>query len=618
MTRKSPLSVVLLLCLSIYLPNTSAQEAVEETPSGVWTSTDALGRKLPTFEQVGPKRPDKFIGIFYWTWHDPMNARGEPINNQLITQLYPEAINDYNHPVWKQPGVANHHWNEPLFGYYRTTDPWVLRRHAQMLADAGVDLIVFDATNGSVTWKESYDVLFEVFEKARQDGVRVPRFAFMLAFGPWPHAQEALQKIYDDIYKPGRYKDLWFQWKGKPLVMAYPDNIPDPMRSFFTFRPGQPVYATGPERPDHWGWLENFPQHGFAKTETGGFEQVTVGVAQNATLTLWPAAMNSTDEVLGRGYTKAHGPNHSPDAIARGLNFQEQWERAHELDPELVFVTGWNEWIAGRAKEWQGTSNAFPDQFNNEYSRDIEPVRGSFGDNYYHQLITNVRRFKGMDPAPKPSGPKAIAIDGRFDDWTDVQPEYRDHRGDTLHRNHPGYGKKIVYTNTTGRNDLVAMRVARDEAENVYFYVRTAAPITPPKGTESGWMTLYVDLDRDPSTGWEGYDLVVNRLEPLPEKGASENDGPSTPLSWTATVECGKDGQNWQTIGGVPARCTGNELELFLPRSLLRDKDLPLNFEFKWGDNVRPRGEVMRFYIDGDAAPDGRFRYIYSDEPKKL
>ena len=31
-----------------------------------------------------------------------------------------------------------HYWGEPQYGYYLSADPWVLRRHAQLLADAGV------------------------------------------------------------------------------------------------------------------------------------------------------------------------------------------------------------------------------------------------------------------------------------------------------------------------------------------------------------------------------------------------------------------------------------------------------------------------------------------------
>ena len=32
-------------------------------------ATDALGRKLPTFEEVGAPRKGKYVGLFYWTWH---------------------------------------------------------------------------------------------------------------------------------------------------------------------------------------------------------------------------------------------------------------------------------------------------------------------------------------------------------------------------------------------------------------------------------------------------------------------------------------------------------------------------------------------------------------------
>lgn len=31
-----------------------------------------------------------------------------------------------------------------------------------------------------------------------------------------------------------------------------------------------------------------------------------------------------------------------------GYNFQEQFDRALNIDPDMLFITGWNEWIAGR------------------------------------------------------------------------------------------------------------------------------------------------------------------------------------------------------------------------------------------------------------------------------
>ena len=44
----------------------------------------------------------------------------------------------------------------------------------------------------------------------------------------------------------------------------------------------------------------------------------------------------------------------------------------------------------------------------------------------------------------------------------------------------------------------------------------------------------------------------------------------------------------------------------------LRDASKPLHVEFKWADNVQQPGQIEDFAINGDAAPNGRFNYIYS------
>jgi hypothetical protein len=36
-----------------------------------WVATDALGREQPGIDEAGPVREDKWVGIFYWTWHVP-------------------------------------------------------------------------------------------------------------------------------------------------------------------------------------------------------------------------------------------------------------------------------------------------------------------------------------------------------------------------------------------------------------------------------------------------------------------------------------------------------------------------------------------------------------------
>ena len=146
--------------------------------SDSWAATDALGRKVREYKDAGDKKKDKFIAMFYWTWHQGNDDTTYQVKNiSEIVRKYPEAMKDYNHPAWgdKRPGFF--FWEQPLLGYYKTTDPWVLRKHAEMLADAGVDAVFFDCTNGSLTWEDSYEALMKTWDQAQKDGVNVPKIA---------------------------------------------------------------------------------------------------------------------------------------------------------------------------------------------------------------------------------------------------------------------------------------------------------------------------------------------------------------------------------------------------------------------------------------------------------
>ena len=745
---KSYLIILLILLPQIILPQNW------KVNSNYWTATDALGRKTPHHSDVGSKNSGKYIAMFYWTWHTDNLADFSPVMN--ITEIlneYPEATNNADHSAWKGIWGGVFWWDEPLFGYYRTTDEWVLRKHGEMLADVGVDVVFFDCTNGSFTWKTSYKKLLQVWDQARIDGVRTPQIAFLLPFSETDGALTSIKELYHDLYQPNLYKDLWFIWKGKPIIMAYPgmlapkkgdtagmqftanspfsaidvtcpswsnnignltlklfkwkfsyfitvvdtpiaektfvnfsDNehlllsfeiqqpgdylwqlskgtetvgvwkytdsndstvsffngqvvtgnyesriyyttgsvfnplttgtthVPvqispgtsqafvDSIKNFFTFRPGQPDYVNGPSRNDHWGWLENYPQHGYVGSQSTGYEQVTVGVAQNARDASGGHcyAFNAPG-AYGRSYTHVNGQDPRPDAYLYGLNFSEQWDRAFELDPELVFITGWNEWIAGRHENWPPSNPykpfAFPDQYDWDKSRDIEPVKawGNKGDVYYIQLVNKIRKFKGMDRQDTVSVEKTINI-GVFDGWADVRPEYWHYKGNTLHRNHKGQGDQLVYVNNSGRNDIVLAKVARDK-NFIYFYVETAENLTPK--TDPNWMRLFIDIDRDKTTGWEGYDYVINRTSP----GDSAN------------VEMSIKEWNWTKVGSAAYAITGKTLELKVKRSTFKlPNEGELAFEFKWSDNSQQDGNIMDFYANGDAAPGGRFNFVFTTE----
>lgn len=572
-----------------------------------WTALDGLGRTLPTYAEVGPPRPGKFVGMFYFLWLGQHGVNG-PYDITRILEKDPGAMQKPDSPLWGAPGQM-HHWGEPEFGYYISDDEWVYRKHALMLSEAGIDTVFFDVTN-QATYPRSYLALCRAWSQIRKEGGKTPQIAFLTPFGD---PARVVRTLYEDFYHPGLYSDLWFRWEGKPLILAdsgliTPDRLAQPgtkpgaaadldrrIHQFFTFRKPQPDYFTGPTGPEQWGWLEVYPQHAFYKTP-GVPEQVTVGVAQNAVDGKLSVLSNPRSH--GRSFHDGVEPGPAGQDFA-GRNFAEQWRRALQIDPSFIFVTSWNEWVASRFgsdSPFYGSGPVtFVDEFDHEFSRDIEPVVGGHTDAYYYQLIANVRRFKGVRPPPAASGPITIAIDGDFGKWKKVQPEYRDSPFDTTPRNHPGWGSAGIYRNNSGRNDFVTLKVAHD-ARYIYFYARTREPITP--FNDPGWMLLAIDTGRPGHPGWEGFDYLVNRNVTGPR---------------TTSLEKSAGGWSWQPVSWLRYRVKGSEMELAIPRRSLglSGASRPLRFDFKWMDNVDAEHDILNLYRSGDTAPDGRFRYHY-------
>jgi hypothetical protein len=563
-------------------------DAVCQTPTDnyadTWVAVDALGRKVGY--QTDP-RPDRKIAMFYFLWLGPEAHGGGPWDISRILAMDPNAINDRDSPLWGPVGRA-HHWGEPLFGFYNSSDPWVLRKHAEMLADAGVDVVIFDTSN-KATYPGSYLALMEAYAAERADGNRTPDIAFLTPFG---NPASTVTQLWKDIYSKGLHKDLWFMLDGKPLILADPAKVDPALKDNFTFRKPQPSYFEGPTGPNMWSWLEVAPQHVFMNA-AGEKEQMSVGVAQNAADGKLNAMSNPRS--LGRSYS--HGKwQTGMDAELHGYNFAEQWENALKQDPKFIFVTGWNEWIAGRFNEFAGYTAPviFVDEFDQEHSRDIEPMKGGHGDDYYYQFIEYARRYKGSRKPSQAGGEKTIDLAGSFQQWDSVVPEYRDEAGDTYMRNSPGYNSSTRLTNQTGRNDLITMKVTRDAA-NIYFYARTKEKITP--STDPNWMTLFIDADRDHKTGWEGYDFLLNH--------SVKNDH-------TTVLEKTRNGWNWEPVCDVEYRVDGNQIMLKVPREALGLIKEPIEFEFKWADNWQQDNSIDEFTVNGDAAPPGRFNYLYT------
>ena len=288
-------------------------------------------------------------------------------------------------------------WDLPLCGPYLSDDETVLRYHAELLRDAGVDFVFVDWSNNTnydpATMRdkradfrmieEATDKMFDVW--ATVEGA--PKICIFL--GPGHTGQESVdngnhQKKADQVWRdyvtnPDR-ADLYFNYEGKPLVICYgatPTQYgADPAQKWdddrFTVR-----WITGYvgqqtnlfkgrtlQSKLYWSWEERG-----AQTYTvlnGKVEAVTVSAATR------PQGNEGSD-----GYIPASGREN-------GATFKRQFQRACDLGAGIVLIVSWNEWTTG-------------EQPTVEISKDIEPsqVHGTF---YYDLMREQIKKFKGQIP----------------------------------------------------------------------------------------------------------------------------------------------------------------------------------------------------------------------------
>lgn len=570
---------------------------------GNLTAVDHLGRKLPEYGEVPEKRDGKTVGLFYYLWHGYHGTQG-PYDITEILKRDPNAMMNADSPAWPP---AEHtpmlHWGEPMFGYYVSTDPWVLRRHVEMFITAGVDVLFFDVTNG-FTYKKCFFKLFEILREYNNKGFKAPKVCFYTAPAIRGCGTGNLAELWECLYEPMLYSDLWFYWKGKPLIICHSiRSLPDRVREFFTWR--APTWRE-PEQPCTWAWEGN-PQK-VAVDENGVPEEIAVNVSRvdcdpnynsdGMTVGMGSAAYGVP--VMGRSWHNGHKDTRE-NASHYGFLFEEQARYALEKDPPVAFLCQWNEWLVPfltqKTNTLYGMGNRpihLQDEFNEEYSRDLEPMRGGYGDAYYLHMIAFIRRFKGLEAPAVADKMYRFDPNDAFAGWDGVYPIYREMTGDIAPRDWHGYDAVGRYTNYTGRNEFSVLKAAVDETK-IRFYAACQSVISAPAPED--WMTLYIKTQNDALPNWEGYHFAVNRTAPKQNRASLE--------------AVAVDGTyRWKSIGEAEIRVCENRIVLILERAALGLSESNVRLEFKWTDNMQEH-TVAEFYQNGDAAPRGRLNYLF-------
>ncbi len=592
-------------------PTEAPTEEETEAPKPERTVTDMYGdgynmNMLVGFDEYGrsltpvsSRKEDKEVGIFYFLW---LGQHGAP-EIYDISKILPEHGKDvlfHTDDRKVSPAGQFHWWSQPLYGYYNSSDEWVIRRHMELLTQAGVDFLVFDVTN-CFTYQAVAEKVMKVISELRAEGWDAPQITYMT------HSRsiQTIKTLYNDVYKKELYPESWYRVDGKPMMIGYqdesddlreaaergdssykPGDLPQELRDFFYMREVLWPYESGDGVDKAWPYTEwKYPQP--MRTD-----MISVSIATHPAL---PFSFSLTHEGRmnwGRGYDPRKKQNSAEGAMS-GTFFDYQWRTVLLRDPRFVMITGWNEWVA--QKNLYEGEYCFVDGVDLEYSRDAEPMKGGYEDAYYIQMMYYIRQFK-YNPAEgmiADTVRKTVDVNGAATQWDDVNAVYRRVGKDDGTRNSVGGAPTMKYTQEAVRNNITEVKVTND-TENLYFYIKCESDIVT--ADEANWMNLFIGLGTSPAVkGWESYDFAINRTR-NGSAAAIETLNPDytgTVLEATATY----------TV-------QGNVMQIAIPRAAL-GLDQGGDFYFKVADGVADPAEIMDYYATGRSLPMGRLSYLY-------
>ena len=284
-----------------------------------------------------------------------------------------------------------HYWAKPALGYYCSSNREVIRTHMTQLYTAGVDFIILDHTNLNYSLKNSPDewhrmvdapmiALFETIMEMRAEGLGTPYVVVWVGGGG---DAQLYQYLYDSYYGQEKWADCFVYWEGKPfLLTTFYHDAANPAPEQYTVRcMGGLLDRSACVKQGKWNFLHFNNAKYCTENAAGEAEQIGVCVASQETYM-------SADTAHGR---------------IGGLLWYAQWNSAFKFRPKFVTLTWWNEWTAQRLYIQGGHYDGqyhFTDAYSPECSRDIEPMEGGHGDQYYRWMIEYIYAYKNHRECP--------------------------------------------------------------------------------------------------------------------------------------------------------------------------------------------------------------------------
>ena len=328
------------------------------------------------------------IGMFYSLWHCPHSTAKTVYN---ITDIL--AGKQSWGPLYKF-----HFWDRPVGGYYclSQNDP-VLKKHATMLAAAGIDFVFLDVTNHQFVGSGSDNtpgMILKPLDRMLATWSTIPNAPRLVPWVPVTASSANAKKYTVDaiLQRLGKYPGMHFKYLGKPLILVTENAQYKPSaarlaalsKSYTVRRMWGLLQSAG----STWSFLQackdsptsSKPCQQRHATLGGKMEQVSITTAYQATYMNLPSATPKL----------------------KGLTFRKQFETLlmNPLAP-IATITGWNEWMAQRMPCGKNPTcpcskykACFMDAYDMEYNRDIEPAQNKMGDYYYRLVKACVALFR--------------------------------------------------------------------------------------------------------------------------------------------------------------------------------------------------------------------------------
>ena len=613
--------------------------------------TDGAGRAVTPHAMR--KKSTKYVGIFYFLWLG--TGFGDVYDISKLQEKYADRATDtVTNPLWalsgtdhydpkQSPQNAFHYFEEPLYGYYNSEDPWVIRKHLEMLSTADIDFLYLDFTNAGLSGttpinlyqKQTYALMDAILEMQKA-GYDVPQIVPIVCNpytgGGVSTITKTIEWVYNNYYayENFKYSDCWFRAdktrnpSGNPMLVCYDLDAKyltnkEIANAFWIRNVVWPTNVSSSDFENGFPWMDySLPQKNYNGIMNVSVVQHTDG---NWSSQAYLARSRNDAQFKYRGRSAMPNQKYayesdSTEEAAYGANFANQWENvlAHPQDDEvwMTTVTGWNEWVAQKLDVGLGYAT-FVDTFNVAFSRDIEMMRdGGYADNFFMQLAQYVRDFKfgSTEKSSAAAMWMRTSLDYKnLSDWDKVSAKYVDFTSEVKKRDYPSVANKYRYTDDSARNDIDFVKIAND-SEYLYVLVKTKDAVTEYQAGDEGWMNLY--LSTGAKGGWENYNFVINRR---PENGVtsieaiSGSDGSIQAKTLDAKADYFT--QNNFISYRIPLQAIGvtsaSEIQLKVCDNIFAVKKTDQND----GVGVYSFGDVNAFYCGGDCAPIGRLNYVY-------